>query len=95
MLHRRVICQPYIFELIRCRQLTFCCFLCEINILAPTRLSEIHILIYFDLKSRFFNFITCRAKLLNADWLRQRAFFLKVPLRRNFSNSLFLHFLNL
>ena len=22
-------------------------------------------------------FITCRAKLLNADWLRQRAFFLK------------------
>ena len=24
----------------------------------------------------FWNFITCRAKLLNADWLRQRAFFL-------------------
>ena len=24
----------------------------------------------------FSTFITCRAKLLNADWLRQRAFFL-------------------
>ena len=56
MLHRRVIYQPYIFELIRCRQLTFCCFLSEINILPLTRSSEIHILIYFDLKSRF---LTC------------------------------------
>ena len=55
MLHRRVICQPYIFELIRCRQLTFCCFLSEINILALTCSSEKHILIYFDLKSRFFH----------------------------------------
>ena len=52
MLHRRVI-QPYIFELIRCRQLTFCCFLSEINILVLTRSSEIHILIYFGLKSKF------------------------------------------
>ena len=55
MLHRRVICQPYNFELIRCRQLKFCCFLSKINILALARSSEIHILIYFDLKSRFFN----------------------------------------
>ena len=36
-LYRRVnllICQPYIFELIRCRRLTFSCFLSEIEILA-------------------------------------------------------------
>ena len=48
MLHRRVICQPYIFELIRCGGLTFCCFLTEISILALVHSSEIHILIYFD-----------------------------------------------
>ena len=30
---------------------------------------------YLNLKL-FTAFITCRAKLLNADWLRQRAFFL-------------------
>ena len=36
-LHGRVnllVCQPLIFELTRCRQLTFCCFLSEINMLA-------------------------------------------------------------
>ena len=64
MLHRRVICQPYIFELIRCRQLTFCCFLSEINILALTRSSEIHILIYFDLKSRFLTYALHEMKIL-------------------------------
>ena len=30
----------------------------------------------FALQRPFLLFITCRAKLLNADWLRQRAFFL-------------------
>ena len=61
--HRRVICQPYIFELIRCRLLTFCCFLTEINILALTRSSEIHILIYFDLKSRFLTYALHEMKI--------------------------------
>ena len=64
MLHRRVIYQPYIFELIRCRQLTFCCFLSEINILALTRSSQIHILIYFDLKSRFLTYALHEMKIL-------------------------------
>ena len=57
MLHRRVICQPYIFELIRC------CFLTEINILALMRSSEIHILIYFDLKSRFLTYALHEMKI--------------------------------
>ena len=61
--HRRVICQPYIFELIRCRQLTFCCFLTEVNILALTRSSEIHILTYFDLKSRFLTYALHEMKI--------------------------------
>ena len=38
------------------QKLRFCCFLREINILALTRSSEIHILIYFDLKSRFLTY---------------------------------------
>ena len=54
----------YLFELIRCRQLTFCCFLSEINILALTRSSEIHILIYFDLKSRFLTYALHEMKIL-------------------------------
>ena len=51
---------------IRCRQLhvTFCCFLSEINILALTRSSEIHILIYFDLKSRFLTYALHEMKIL-------------------------------
>ena len=64
MLHRRVIYQPYIFELKRCRQLTFCCYLSEINILALARSSEIHILIYFDLKSRFLTYALHETKIL-------------------------------
>ena len=64
MLHRRVIYQPYIFKLIRCRQLTFCCFLSQINTLALTRSSGIHILIYFDLKSRFLTYALHEMKVL-------------------------------
>ena len=52
------------FELICCRQLTFCCFLSEINILALTGSSEIHILIYFDLKSRFLTHALHEMKIL-------------------------------
>ena len=51
------------FELIRCRQLTFCCFLSEINILALTHSSEIHILIYFDLKLRFLTYTLHEMKI--------------------------------
>ena len=29
-----LVCQPFIFELTHCRQLTFCCLLSEINMLA-------------------------------------------------------------
>ena len=35
--------------------------------------------ILFYLERIFFDFITYRAKLLNADWFRQRAFFLNFP----------------
>ena len=43
--------------------LTFCCFLTEVNILALTRSSEIHILTYFDLKSRFLNYALHEMKI--------------------------------
>ena len=41
----------------------FCCFLTEVNILALTRSSEIHILTYFDLKSRFLTYALHEMKI--------------------------------
>ena len=43
--------------------LTFCCFLTEVNILALTHSSEIHILTYFDLKSRFLTYALHEMKI--------------------------------
>ena len=54
--HKRVnlfICQPYIFELIRCKQLTFCCFLSENNMLSFKGEREINISTYLSLKWPF------------------------------------------